>query len=50
VGIAGAAIAIVLEGRGDYDRAEVAWWIALGAGVYVVWSWWSTRGLLRRRR
>jgi predicted unusual protein kinase regulating ubiquinone biosynthesis (AarF/ABC1/UbiB family) len=50
VGIAGAAIAIVLEGRGQYDRAEWGWWTARVAGVLLVWSWWSSRGLLRKRR
>jgi predicted unusual protein kinase regulating ubiquinone biosynthesis (AarF/ABC1/UbiB family) len=50
VGIAAASIAIVLEGRGDYDRAIWAWWTARGAGAMLVWSWWTSRGLLRRRR
>ena len=50
VGISGAALAIILEGRGEYDRAEWAWWTARIAGVCLVWSWWTTRGLLRRKR
>ena len=50
VGIAAASIAIVLEGRGDYDRAIWAWWTARISGGLLVWSWWSTRGLLRRGR
>ncbi|WP_428261102.1 ABC1 kinase family protein [Haliangium sp.] len=50
IGIAGAAIAIILEGRGEVARAEWAWWVARGAGALLVWSWWSTRGLLRRER
>jgi predicted unusual protein kinase regulating ubiquinone biosynthesis (AarF/ABC1/UbiB family) len=50
VGIAGAAIAVILEGRGEYDRAEWGWWTARIAGVLLVWSWWSSRGLLRRKR
>ena len=50
IGIAGAGIAVVLEGRGEYDRAEWAWWTARGAGVMLLWSWWSSRGLLRKKR
>jgi predicted unusual protein kinase regulating ubiquinone biosynthesis (AarF/ABC1/UbiB family) len=50
VGIAGAAFAIILEGRGELDRAEWAWWTARIAGVCLVWSWWTSRGLLRRKR
>ncbi|HVK71684.1 MAG TPA: AarF/UbiB family protein [Kofleriaceae bacterium] len=50
IGIAGAAIAIVLEGRGELDRAAWAWWTARGAGVLLVWSWWTSRNLLRRKR
>jgi len=49
VGIAGASIAIVLEGRGELDRAEWAWWIAKGAAAVFLWSWWTSRNLLRRR-
>ncbi len=45
----GAAIAVVLEGRGDDDRAAWAWWTARAAGVLLVWSWWSSRNLLKRR-
>lgn len=48
IGIAGATIAVVLEGRGEFARAELGWWIARGAGALLVWSWWTTRGLLRR--
>ena len=50
IGIAGAALAVVLEGRGELDRAEWGWWTARVAGVLLVWSWWSSRALLRRRR
>ena len=50
VGIAGAAIALILEGRGEVERATWAWWVARGAGALFVWSWWSARGLLRRER
>jgi ubiquinone biosynthesis protein len=49
IGIAGAAIAVVLEGRGDDPRAAWGWWIARIAGVVLVWSWWTSRGLLRKR-
>ncbi|HVK85237.1 MAG TPA: AarF/UbiB family protein [Kofleriaceae bacterium] len=49
VGIAGASLAVVLEGRGDDARAEWGWWTARIAGVLLVWSWWSSRNLLRRR-
>jgi predicted unusual protein kinase regulating ubiquinone biosynthesis (AarF/ABC1/UbiB family) len=50
VGITGACIAIVLEGRGEVTRAEWAWWVAKGAGLLLVWSWWMTRRMLGRRR
>jgi len=50
VGIAGAAIAVVLEGRGELARAEWGWWTARGAAALLVVSWWSSRGLLRRKR
>jgi predicted unusual protein kinase regulating ubiquinone biosynthesis (AarF/ABC1/UbiB family) len=49
VGIAGAAIAIILEGRGEDPRAAWGWWTARIAGVLLVWSWWSSRNLLRKR-
>jgi ubiquinone biosynthesis protein len=49
VGIAGASIAIVLEGRGEVERAAWGWWTCRVAGVLMVWSWWSSRALLRRR-
>jgi predicted unusual protein kinase regulating ubiquinone biosynthesis (AarF/ABC1/UbiB family) len=49
VGIAGAAIAVVLEGRGDDVRAEYGWWTAKIAAALLVWSVWSARHLLRRR-
>jgi len=48
IGIAGAAIAIILEGRGEDPRAAWAWWTARIAGVLLVWSWWSSRNLLRK--
>ena len=49
VGIAGASIAIVLEGRGDDARALWGWWTARAAGGFLLWSWWTSRGLLRKR-
>jgi ubiquinone biosynthesis protein len=49
VGIASASIAIVLEGRGDFDRAEWAWWVTRAAGVVFLWGWWTSRHLLRKR-
>ncbi len=49
VGIAGASIAVILEGRGEEPRAEWGWWTARIAGVFLVWSWWSSRNLLRKR-
>jgi predicted unusual protein kinase regulating ubiquinone biosynthesis (AarF/ABC1/UbiB family) len=48
-GIAGAGFALVLEGRGDDDRAAWGWWTARVAGVLLAWSWWSSRNLLRKR-
>ena len=49
VGIAGATIAVILEGRGEDDRAQWGWWTARIAGVLLVWSWWASRNLLRKR-
>jgi len=49
IGIAGAAIAIVLEGRGEADRAEIAWWVAKGAGAILFWLLVSANGLRRKR-
>jgi ubiquinone biosynthesis protein len=48
IGVAGAAIAIILEGRGDDPRAVWGWWTARVAGVLLVWSWWTSRNLLRK--
>ncbi|MBK9030635.1 MAG: hypothetical protein IPL61_04725 [Myxococcales bacterium] len=39
VGIAGAAFALVLEGRGELARADWGWWTARIAGVMLAWSW-----------
>ena len=49
VGIAGAAIAVILEGRGDEVRASWGWWTARVAGVLLAWSWWASRNLLKKR-
>jgi predicted unusual protein kinase regulating ubiquinone biosynthesis (AarF/ABC1/UbiB family) len=49
VGIAGAAIAVVLEGRGEIERAEYGWWTARIAAVLLLWSWWTSRHFLRKR-
>ena len=49
IGIAGAGLAVVLEGRADDPRAAWAWWTARIAGIFLVWSWWTSRSLLRRR-
>jgi hypothetical protein len=49
VGITGAAIAVVLEGRNDLERAEWGWWTMRIAAVVLLWSWWTSRNLLRRR-
>ncbi|MBT8494793.1 MAG: hypothetical protein KJO07_17180, partial [Deltaproteobacteria bacterium] len=50
IGITGAALAVVLEGRGELERAEYGWWTAkICAGLFVL-SWWRSRGLLRRHK
>jgi predicted unusual protein kinase regulating ubiquinone biosynthesis (AarF/ABC1/UbiB family) len=49
VGIAGAALAVILEGRGEDARAVWGWWTARVAGALLVWSWWTSRNLLRKR-
>jgi len=49
VGISGAAIAVILEGRGDDDRAMWGWWAARAAAILLVWSWWTSRSLLRKQ-
>jgi predicted unusual protein kinase regulating ubiquinone biosynthesis (AarF/ABC1/UbiB family) len=49
IGIAGASLAVILEGRGEYERADWGWWTARISGVLLVWSWWSSRNLLRKR-
>jgi predicted unusual protein kinase regulating ubiquinone biosynthesis (AarF/ABC1/UbiB family) len=48
LGIAAVSFALVLEGRGELERAEWAWWTARIAGVALVWSWWTGRNLSRR--
>jgi predicted unusual protein kinase regulating ubiquinone biosynthesis (AarF/ABC1/UbiB family) len=49
IGIAGASLAVILEGRGEYERADWGWWTARISGVLLLWSWWSSRSLLRKR-
>jgi ubiquinone biosynthesis protein len=49
IGISGAVLATVFEGRGELDRATWGWWTARLAGVFLVWSWWSSRNLLKKR-
>ncbi len=49
IGISGAVLATVFEGRGELDRATWGWWTARIAGALLVWSWWSSRNLLRKR-
>ena len=49
IGIAAAAIAVVFEGRGEFERAEWAWWVTRIAGVIFLWGWWTSRHLLRKR-
>jgi ubiquinone biosynthesis protein len=49
IGIAGAALAVILEGRHEYDRAAWGWWITRICGGLIVWSWWTSRNLLRKR-
>jgi hypothetical protein len=50
VGIAAAAIAVVLDGRGDPAAARAAWIVAGGAGVLFLLASWSAKGLLRRKK
>lgn len=49
IGISGAVLATVFEGRGELDRATWGWWTARIAGAMLAWSWWSSRNLLRKR-
>jgi predicted unusual protein kinase regulating ubiquinone biosynthesis (AarF/ABC1/UbiB family) len=49
IGITGIAAALVLEGRGDMERADWGWWTARVSGVLLAWSWWSSRSLLKKR-
>lgn len=50
LGIAGAGIAVVLEGRGELERAEYGWWLAKGAVLVFLWSLWQARGLRGRKK
>jgi predicted unusual protein kinase regulating ubiquinone biosynthesis (AarF/ABC1/UbiB family) len=49
IGITGAAMAVVFEGRDELDRAEYGWWTMRVAAVLLLWSWWNARHFLRRR-
>ena len=49
IGISGAAMAVILEGRNDDARAAWGWWTARVCGACLLWSWWTSRNLLRRR-
>jgi predicted unusual protein kinase regulating ubiquinone biosynthesis (AarF/ABC1/UbiB family) len=49
IGIAGAAIAVILEGRNEDARAAWGWWTARIAGGLLVWSWWASRNLLKKK-
>ncbi|HEY4177290.1 MAG TPA: AarF/UbiB family protein [Kofleriaceae bacterium] len=49
VGIACSVIAITLEGRNELERADISWWIARGSAVLLLWSWWTSRNLLRKK-
>jgi ubiquinone biosynthesis protein len=49
IGITGAAIAVVLEGREEVERAAYGWWTMKIAAAVLLWSWWSSRHLLRKR-
>jgi predicted unusual protein kinase regulating ubiquinone biosynthesis (AarF/ABC1/UbiB family) len=48
IGISGAVLAVIFEGRDD-PRAAWGWWTARACSVLLVWSWWTSRNLLRRR-
>ncbi len=48
--VTGIAVALVLEGRSEFDRAEYAWWTTRIAGGLLAWSWWTTRRFVRKRR
>jgi predicted unusual protein kinase regulating ubiquinone biosynthesis (AarF/ABC1/UbiB family) len=50
LGIAAAAIAIVLDGRGEAGVARAAWYVAGGAGTMFLYASWTAKGILRRRR
>ncbi len=49
VGIAAAAMALVLEDRQAIENARIAWWVSGCAAVLLVGSMWLTRGKLKRQ-
>ncbi len=51
IGISSSGYALLLEGRGQWDRAELAWWVARGAGGVLLWSlWMASRARAKHRR
>lgn len=51
IGISSAGYALLLEGRGQWERAEVAWWVARVSGAVLLWSlWMASRARSRRRK
>ena len=50
LGIAATVVAENLRDRGDLGHARWAWYVAGGAGVLLLGSFWSTRSWLRRKR
>jgi len=50
IGIASASLAVTFEGRGQFERADLAWWVVKGAGALAALSWYTTRQKLKRRR
>jgi ubiquinone biosynthesis protein len=50
IGVAAVAFGVIFEGRHEPRRAEICWWVAGGAGVVLLFSFWTTRAWLKRRR
>ena len=49
--VPGVRVALAGGGRPvrELERAGWGWWTARVCGALMVWSWWSSRGLLRRK-